>query len=54
MKQIVIAICMLAIALALVIGTVIPIFSHGAVSCRNAVTQGRTALPLIEQVLGNE
>jgi hypothetical protein len=53
MKQIVTSVCMLAIALALVIGVVVPIFLHGADSGSKAVERGRNALPLIEQVLDN-
>jgi hypothetical protein len=51
MKQIVITVALLAIALALVIGVIIPLFQHGAETGNNAVAKGSSAIPRIEQIL---
>lgn len=51
MKQIIITITMLAIALALIIGVIIPIFEHGAETGGTAVSQGRTTITRLGQVL---
>ncbi len=51
MKQVIITIIMLAIALALVIGVIVPLIRHGAESGNLAVTNGYSALPRIESIL---
>lgn len=51
MKQVIITIIMLAIALALVIGVIVPLLSHGAETGNLAVTKGYGALPHIENIL---
>ncbi|EGD47783.1 hypothetical protein Cpap_2186 [Ruminiclostridium papyrosolvens DSM 2782] len=51
MKQVIITIIMLAIALALVIGVIIPLLRHGAKTGNLAVTKGYGALPRIENIL---
>lgn len=51
MKQILITIIMLAIALALIIGVIVPIFAHGAETGTNSVAKGRTVITRIEQIL---
>ncbi len=51
MKQIVITIAMLALALALVIGVIIPLLQHGRETGNSAVIKGQAALPKIEQIL---
>lgn len=51
MKQIIITIAMLAIALALVIGVIVPFLEHGADTGRAAVTRGDAAMPRLEQIL---
>ncbi|HEY5586475.1 MAG TPA: hypothetical protein VIK78_18535 [Ruminiclostridium sp.] len=51
MKQILITIMMLAIALALVIGVVVPIFKHGASTGDNAILKGQSTMTRIGQVL---
>lgn len=51
MKQIILTITMLAIALALVIGVIIPLLEHGADTGKTAVIGGQTILPRIEQLL---
>lgn len=51
MKQIIITIAMLAIALALVIGVIIPILEHGAETGNSAAAGAKTAVPRIEQIL---
>lgn len=51
MKQILITVAMLAIALALVIGVVVPIFEHGANTGNNAVLKGQATITRLVQVL---
>jgi len=51
MKQILITITMLAIALALVIGVIVPIFKHGAKTGDAAVLKGEATMARIGQVL---
>lgn len=51
MKQIIMAISMLAIAMALVIGVVVPLMRHGAETGDSAVTKGHNAIPRLEQIL---
>ncbi len=51
MKQIVITILMLSIALALIIGVIIPIFGHGANTGNIAVLKGQAAVTRIGQVI---
>ncbi|HEX2925918.1 MAG TPA: hypothetical protein VHP38_06625 [Ruminiclostridium sp.] len=51
MKQIIISIAMLAIALALVIGVVVPLMEHGAETGNRSVTEGYNASPRLEDIL---
>lgn len=51
MKQIFITIAMLAIALALVIGVVVPIFKHGTSTGNKAILEGQATITRIEQML---
>ncbi len=51
MKQVIITIVMLAIALALVIGVVVPLMRHGAGTGSTAVTRGQDVLPRLENIL---
>lgn len=51
MKQIVITIIMLSIALALIIGVIIPIFGHGANTGNTATLKGQAAITKIGQVI---
>lgn len=51
MKQIIISIIMLSIALALVIGVIIPIFEHSANTGHTAVMKGNNAISRIGQVV---
>ncbi|WP_173585579.1 hypothetical protein [Ruminiclostridium josui] len=51
MKQVIITIIMLAIALALVIGVIVPLISHGAEMGSHTVNKGYSALPHIESIL---
>ncbi|AEY64403.1 hypothetical protein [Clostridium sp. BNL1100] len=51
MKQVIITIIMMAIALALVIGAVVPLIRHGAETGNLAVTKGYSVLPHIENIL---
>ncbi|MHB8062597.1 MAG: hypothetical protein ACYDG2_08190 [Ruminiclostridium sp.] len=51
MKQILITITMLAIALALIIGVIVPIFKHGAEMGDTAVSRGESIIARIGQVL---
>ncbi len=51
MKQVIITIVMLAIALALVIGVVVPLMRHGAGTGSIAVTRGQDVLPRLENIL---
>jgi hypothetical protein len=51
MKQILITISMLAIALALVIGVIVPIFKHGAKTGDTAVLKAEATITRIGQVL---
>ncbi len=51
MKQIIITITLLSIALALIIGVIVPIFEHGAETGSAAVTKGEATITRIEQVL---
>ncbi len=48
MKQIIISIAMLAIALALIAGAVIPLMEHGTDTGGSAVSEGRAALPAVQ------
>lgn len=50
MKQIIITITMLAIALALIIGVVVPIFKHGYNTGNTAIFKGQVAIPRIGQM----
>ncbi len=51
MKQIIIAIAMLSIGLALIIGVVIPIFERGESTGDNAVLKGRAAITRVGQLI---
>jgi len=51
MKHILITIIMLAIALALVIGVVVPIFQHGEKTGAVAVLKGEATMTRVGQVL---
>jgi len=51
MKQVLITITMLAIALALVIGVIVPIFKHSAETGNATVLKGEATLTRIAQVL---
>jgi len=51
MKQILITITMLSIALALVIGIIVPIIKHGGETGNTAVLKGETVITRIGQVL---
>ncbi len=51
MKQVIITISMLAIALALVISNIIPVMKHGAKTGESAVSVGRTAEVRIGEIL---
>ena len=50
MKQILITIAMLSIALALVIGVIAPLLTHGAETGNDAVLKGESAVIRIGQV----
>ncbi len=51
MKQILITIAMLSIALALVIGVIVPLLTHGGETGNDAVLKGEAAITRIGQVL---
>lgn len=51
MKQILISITMLSIALALLIGIIVPIIKHGGETGNNAVLKGSAEITRIGQVL---
>ena len=51
MKQVIITISMLAIALALVISSIIPVMTRGAGTGKTAVSEGRTAAVKIVEIL---
>jgi hypothetical protein len=51
MKQIIITIIMLSIALVLIIGVIIPIFEHGAYTGNTAVLKGQAAITKIGRVI---
>lgn len=48
MKQIIISIAMLAVALALVVAVIIPLLEHGAAAGDTAVSAGRIILPEVK------
>lgn len=50
-KQIIISIVLLAIALALITGVIIPLFEHGTATGRKAVLQGETVIARIAEVI---
>lgn len=51
MKQVIITITMLAIALALIIGVVVPLMGHGDRTGNIAVTRGHDVLTRLENIL---
>ncbi len=51
MKQVIITIIMLAVALALVIRVVVPLMKHGAGMGSSAVSGGQDVLPRLENIL---
>jgi flagellar basal body-associated protein FliL len=51
MKQIIISIAILAVALALVIGVIVPIFAHGSETGSNAVFKGTTVQTGLEAII---
>ncbi len=51
MKQIILSIAILAIALALMIGVIVPICEHGAEQGDKAREQGRTVLTRLGNIL---
>ncbi len=51
MKQIILSIAMLAIALALVIGVIVPFYEHGAEQGDKASEQGRLVLTRLGNIL---
>lgn len=51
MKQIIITIAMLSIALALVIGVIVPLLTHGGETGDSAILKGEATITKIGQVL---
>ncbi len=51
MKQIILTVMLLAIALALILSVVIPLFQHGSDTGNNAVTNGRANIQKVGQIL---
>ncbi|PYG89138.1 hypothetical protein LY28_00961 [Ruminiclostridium sufflavum DSM 19573] len=51
MKQIIITVIMLAIALILIIGVIVPIFEHAGNAGYTAVFRGGTVISRISQIL---
>lgn len=51
MKQVIITISMLAIALALVISSIIPVMKHGAGTGETAVSEGQAVAVKIGEIL---
>lgn len=51
MKQLLITITMLSIALALIIGIIVPIVKHGGETGNTAVSKGKAEITRIGQVL---
>lgn len=50
-KQIIISIALLAIALALIIGVIIPLFEHGTTAGQKAVLRGEAVITRIDAVI---
>lgn len=51
MKQIIISVAMLAVALALVIGVIVPIFAHSSETGSSAVSKGNVAQVKLEAII---
>ncbi|WP_154669464.1 hypothetical protein [Ruminiclostridium cellobioparum] len=50
-KQIIVSIVLLAIALALIIGVIIPLFEHGTAAGQKAVLQGEIVKSRLTEVI---